>query len=465
MNDLESIYAAKVLNERLSLDSVDVSGYRLEDLYKVVKINEAKVNIEFADGNVQTVEMDDTEARKLMRLQQSEESPDLKKWAASAGWDTEAAQFALEGRLNSIYNESIQMDNKGVRNSFYKEVKTITSLKDTNKLDTLTNALQEGNTNFKKHIDKLGASRGFKFITNSDAVNKVAYITFEEGAVGVGPGEAVLTLFSEGKNPSEGDIALPNGQLVELKAGAGRPGKGKTLSLIRKFNDFTKGTQLTDPIDADAANAVLDGIVNFDFTKLPAAQIRVAERVIANINSNKDIESKIKSVYKDTKGKAYFDSIKAKDGKSINEYLAEFQDQIKQRNEKEGALSNRFFDSADKNTLLTGLLMFASQPQIVKPIIEKALNSVSNNQGEVARAIAAAMQINEYHNEEKDDQKFTWFTLFNKDNFNMLTFGPFSSDYAENANRTVQDMLANINEIGISPNTGGGRGGYNLTLK
>ena len=70
MNDLESIYAAKVLNERLSLDSVDVSGYRLEDLYKVVKINEAKVNIEFADGNVQTVEMDDTEARKLMRLQQ-----------------------------------------------------------------------------------------------------------------------------------------------------------------------------------------------------------------------------------------------------------------------------------------------------------------------------------------------------------------------------------------------------------
>ena len=233
----------------------------------------------------------------------------------------------------------------------------------------------------------------------------------------------------------------------------------------RKFYDFTKGTQLTDPIDADAANAVLDGIVNFDFTKLPAAQVRVAERVIANINSNKDIESKIKSVYKDTKGKAYFDSIKANDGKSINEYLAEFQDKIKQRNEKEGALSNRFFDSADKDTLLTGLLMFASQPQIVKPIIEKALNSVSNNQGEVARAIAAAMQINEYHNEEKDGQKFTWFTLFNKDNFNMLTFGPFSSDYAENANRTVQDMLTNINEIGISPNTGGGRGGYNLTLK
>jgi len=465
MNDLEKIYAAKVLNENISLDSVDVSGYRLEDLYNVVKINEAKVSIEFADGNVQTVEMDDTEARKLMRLQQSEESPDLKEWAAAAGWDTEAAQFALEARLNSIYNESIQMDNKGVRNSFYDEVKSLTSLKNANKLDTLANALKEGNTNFKKHIDKLGASRGFKFVTNSDAVDKIAYITFEEGAVGVGPGEAVLTLFSEGKNPSEGDIALPNGQLVELKAGAGRPGKGKTLSLIRNFNKFTQASQLTDPVNADTANAVLEGIVNFDFSNLPVAQQRVAERVIANINSDQDIESKIKSVYKDTKGKAYFDNIKAKDGKSVNEYLAEFQDQIKQRNEKEGALSNRFFDSADKDTLLKGLLMFASQPDVVKPIIEKALDSASGNQGEVAKAIAAAMQINEYHNEEKDDQKFTWFTLFNKENFNMLTFGPYSNDYPENAARTVQDMLSNINEIGISPNTGGGRGGYNLTLK
>jgi hypothetical protein len=47
----------------------------------------------------------------------------------------------------------------------------------------------------------------------------------------------------------------------------------------------------------------------------------------------------------------------------------------------------------------------------------------------------------------------------------MLTFGPYSNDYLENAARTVQDMLSNINEIGISPNTGGGRGGYNLTLK
>ncbi len=465
MIDLEKIYAVNVLNENISLDSVDVSGYRLEDLYNVVKVNEAKVSIEFADGNVQTVEMDDTEARKLMRLQQSEESPDLKEWAASAGWDTEAAQFALEARLNSIYNESIQMDNKGVRNSFYDEVKSITSLKNSNKLDTLANALKEGNTNFKNHIDKLGASRGFKFITNSEAVGKIAYITFEEGAVGVGPGEAVLTLFSEGKNPSEGDIALPNGQLVELKAGAGRPGKGKTLALIRKFNEFTKSGQQTDSVDADAANAVLNAIVNFDFTNLPAPQQRVSGRVIANINNNTDIESKIKAVYKDTKGKAYFDNIKANDGKSINEYLAEFQDQIKQRNEKEGALSNRFFDSADKDTLLKGLLMFASQPEVVKPIIEKALNSVSSNQGQVARAIAAAMQINEYHNEEKEDQKFTWFTLFNKENFNMLTFGPFSNDYAENANRTVEDMLTNLNEIGISPNTGGGRGGYNLTLQ
>jgi hypothetical protein len=109
--------------------------------------------------------------------------------------------------------------------------------------------------------------------------------------------------------------------------------------------------------------------------------------------------------------------------------------------------------------------MFASQPNVVKPIIERALNASGSNRGQVAKAIAAAMQINEYHNEEKEGQKFTWFTLFNKDNFNMLTYGPFTNSYEENANRTVQDMLTNIDNIAISPNTGGGRSGYNLTLK
>ena len=446
-------------------ESTTPRDQRLEDLYDVVKLNEAKVSIVYDDGKVQTAQMDDAEARKLMRLQQADASTDLKKWAASAGWDTEAAQFALQSRLNSIYNESIQMYNTGVRNAFYREVKSLIDLKNGNKLYTLENALREGKTNFKKHIDKLGSSQNFRFVTDSGAVDKIAYITFEEGAVGVGPGEAVLTLFSEGRNPDEGDIALPNGQLVELKAGAGRPGKGKTLALIRKFNEFTKLSQLTDPINADDANVVLSTISNFNFSVLPAIQQRVTDRVVKNINSNMDLEAKIKAVYKDTKGKKYFESIKTEDGKSVNDYLANFQDQIKQRNEKEGALSSRFFDSAEGDTLIQGLMMFASQPNVVKPIIERALNASDSNRGQVAKAIAAAMQINEYHNEEKEGQKFTWFTLFNKDNFNMLTYGPFTNSYEENANRTVQDMLTNIDSIAISPNTGGGRGGYNLTLK
>ena len=438
---------------------------KLEDLYDVVKFNEAKVSIEYEDGNVQTARMDDTEARKLLRLQQTDISTDLRVWAASAGWDTEAAQFALQSRLNFIYNKSIQMDNTGVRNAFYREVKSLIDLKNGNKLYTLENALREGKTNFKKHIDKLGANQNFRFVTDSGAVDKIAYITFEEGAVGVGPGEAVLTLFSEGRNPDAGDIALPNGHLVELKAGAGRPGKGKTLALIRKFNEFTKSSQLTDPINEDDANVVLNTISNFNFSVLPAIQQRVTDRVLKAINSNMDLEAKIKAVFKDTKGRKYFENIKTEDGKSVNDHLASFQDQIKQRNEKEGALSSRFFDSAEGDTLIQGLMMFASQPEVVKPIIERALNNSGSNRGQVAKAIAAAMQINEYHNEEKEGHKFTWFTLFNKDNFNMLSLGPFTNNYEENANRTVQDMLTNIDSIAISPNTGGGRGGYNLTLK
>ena len=42
---------------------------------------------------------------------------------------------------------------------------------------------------------------------------------------------------------------------------------------------------------------------------------------------------------------------------------------------------------------------------------------------------------------------------------------PFTASYKENIERTINDMINSSNDISISPNTGGGRGGYNLTLR
>ncbi len=449
----------------------------LEDLYSGIAgkpvqprkhlnvLGEAKVTIDYGQGNVQAIEMPDEEAKKLLRLSKSEETEDYKLWAVSAGWDTEAAQFALDNRLKSIYSEAIQLDNKGVRDVFHDEVIRLTELKNKNKLNVLEGALKSGLTNFKRHIERLAASQGFKLIANSDALDNIAQITFEEGSVGVGPGEAVVTLFSEGKNPDEGDIILPGGELVELKAGAGRAGKGKTLALIRKFNEFIKSNKDRTPLDEVRVNTVMDSIINNDFSQAPASSQGVIERVQRSIRDIDDIEVKVKAVYKDI-NKNYFQSIVDSKGISVVDYIKEFINQIKVNNEKEGGSANRFFATVDINTLLQGLSLFASSPDEATPVIQNALKQNMNvDQGAVARAIAAAMQIVEYHNEEKESQKFTYFTLFNKDSFNMLTLGPFTSSYKENVTRTINDMIKHIDGIAISPNTGGGRGGYNLTLK
>ena len=315
----------------------------LEDLYNGIAgkpvaqrkhlnvLGEAKVTIDYGQGNVQSVEMADEEAKKLLRLSKSEETEDYKLWAVSAGWDTEAAQFALDNRLKSIYSKTIQLDNKGVRDTLHEEISMITNLKDKGELNVLSSALKSGLTNFKRHIEKLAASRGFRFITNSSALDNIAQITFEEGSVGVGPGEAVVTLFSEGKNPDEGDIVLPNGELVELKAGAGRAGKGKTLSLIRKFNDFIKSNKGRAPLDKDRVNSVMSAIANNDFSQAPTSSQGVINRVLKSIKDIDDIELKVKAVYKDI-NKSYFQSIVDDQNISVIDHIKEFVDQIKANN-------------------------------------------------------------------------------------------------------------------------------------
>ena len=75
-------------------------------------------------------------------------------------------------------------------------------------------------------------------------------VAFTEGNISVGKGEVLITLFTEAKNPKKkGDLVLPpydkSAIEIELKAGAGRPGKTGTWERITAFENMLKGKMET----------------------------------------------------------------------------------------------------------------------------------------------------------------------------------------------------------------------------
>ena len=454
---LEKVYKNRVRGKVLQQQHLNVSGV----------LDEARVTIEFDDGNIKEVELDQDEARKLLRLGRQDSSIGvINDWVESGGWDSPSAIYNLSVRINDIYAKSIQLDNAGVREEFYDEVERLTRLKNSNRLSDLKQALNKGTANFLRVIEKLGAKYDLKLVTNKKAVEAISQVTFEEGAVGVGPGEAVLTLFSEGRNPSEGDIALPDGSLVEVKSGAGRAGKGKTLSLIRNFNKFAKLQAKEANIDENIIITVFNAIKDYEFNVTPAQQ-RVIDRVIGNIdNDSYDIETKLKLVERDVRGRGYFEDIKDSKGISVTRYLADQKEELKMRDAGEAIITNNFFSKADREQLISGLSKFSSEPDAAVKIINFFLDQ--SGEAEVkGRKIAAGFQIAEYFKEEDEKgQGFNYFLFFNKDNFNMVTIGPFEGrTYLNYATDAIQKLFELGDNITISPNTGGGRGGYNLTIK
>lgn len=122
---------------------------------------------------------------------------------------------------------------------------------------------------------------------------------------------------------------MPDGSLVEVKSGAGRAGKGKTLSLIRSFNKFAKLQAKEANIDENIIITVFNAIKDYEFNVTPAQQ-RVIDRVIGNIdNDSYDIETKLKLVERDVRGRSYFEDIKDSKGISVTRYLADQKEELK----------------------------------------------------------------------------------------------------------------------------------------
>jgi hypothetical protein len=464
MNDLEKIYAAKVLNENISLDSVDVSSYRLEDLYNVVKINEAKVTIEFDGGNVKTVEMDNERARKLFMLSDIEDNTTpLLEWISEAGWNTEDAQSLLNPKLNAIYKEGIQLANSQVRKEFYEQIQSLTKRK--KNLNILREVLNKGAVDDIYSYLNTKLSSDYPLLVGEDVLKQIGQLAFAEGAVGVGPGEVLISLFTEGKNPDKGDIVLPDGDEVELKASQGRPGKSRVAGLVKRFEKFIQqGHEVVElsPNEINAAKQAIEALK----PKVQSPTNKIGRAILDAINSfdpnNIDSVEYVASFIVGSKPRAGV--IQKLDPQAYNT-LESIGKQVATNKAGASKRGKAWFSTANDQQLIEGLSLFASddKQQVAKQIISKGLQQgKSMDRVDLALSIAMTFQIAEYYDELK--QKFNYYTLFNKDSGLIVSWGPFSDDYVTNAINILNNILSNRDKIVISADSGG-RTGYNLSIK
>tara|TARA_R110000744_G_scaffold174861_1_gene293626 strand:- start:789 stop:2159 length:1371 start_codon:yes stop_codon:yes gene_type:complete len=452
--------------------------WSLEDIYKkqvrgnipprkhLSVLGEAQVTIEFDDGNKKIVDMDDKHARKLLKLSDQAETNEVQKWIESGGWDSADAQSLLTNQLNTIYTETIQLNNAGIREQFYEQVKELTDLKNNGRLHILQEALESGQISDIYLYLNTKLKSMFPVLVNVESLKRIGNIGFSEGAVGVGPGEALLTLFTEGSNPARGDIELPNGDEVELKAGEGRPGKTRVAGLVRNFENFTKEQYVKAEIDPGLVNNAKDAltkILNYEFN-IPETSVPKIEEVKQVIkNHSLSVEEIAKSIATRLKGASYWGQVTDAQGNEARSVIIKLAELVNQNNAGNTKRAKEFFRTATPEGLVEGLSKFSSRPKIAIPIIKRGLRAGGNrDRGDLALAIAMAFQITEYYDELK--QKFVYYTLFNKKDGLLVTWGPFTGNYEEDANRTLDNIMKSFDSVKVSADSGG-RTGYNLAIK
>jgi len=450
-------------------------------------LGEALVTIEFGDkdkkrgldaghsGHKKVVELDDIKARKLLKLSDQEERGEIAKWIESAGWDSADAQFLLSQKLSTIYTNTIQLTNQGVRDDFYEQVNRLTELKNSGRINILRDALNDGSVDIYTHINE-ALKEHFPLLVTKKSLEQIGQIGFAEGAVGVGPGEALLTLFTEGVNPEKGDIVLPNNDEVELKAGEGRPGKTRVAGLVRNFEKFSTGEYKEEEIPPDwvkSAERALKEIMELGTELLENPQYSVSSGpiniIVGIIRDQKlSVEEKSKKL-RNKLGARYWDSAVDGRGQKAKDVIVALGEKVAHNSVKNTIRTKDFFRQAGEDgppyeRLVDGLSKFSHRgdEEEIKGIIRENINfgkRVTSNIEEVALAIAMAFQITEYYDELP--HKFTYYTLFDKYNGNLVTWGPFESDYVTNLTRTLNNIFQSLHLLDISADSGG-RTGYNL---
>ena len=484
--------------------SESVNGYVAPRRHLRV-LGEALVTIEFGDkkvdkddnvilkaghsGHKKVVELDDIKARKLLKLSDQEERGEIPKWIESAGWDSEDAQFLLSQKLSTIYTNTELLTNQGTRDEFYEQIARLTKLKNSGRINILREALVMGEVDIYTYINTKLRDQ-FPLLVRVESLEQIGQIGFAEGAVGVGPGEALLTLFTEGVNPETGDIVLPNNDEVELKAGEGRPGKTRVAGLVRNFEKFSAGEYKEEEIppelvkNAERALQVIEkrgtdllkdetkvkahGAINEVLGIIRSNKYKTVEQKVAKLKKG---DAKTPAPYEGPLFQAYwFDH--DNEGVQARDHISQLRKLVKHNAVKNTIRTKDFFrqagdDGPPYERLVDGLSKFSHRgdEEEIKGIIRDNIDfgkRVTPNIEEVALAIAMAFQITEYYDELPG--KFTYYTLFDKYNGNLVTWGPFESDYVKNLTKTLNNIFQSLHLLDISGDSGG-RTGYNLGWK
>ena len=248
MNDLEKIYAAKVLNENISLDSVDVSGYRLEDIYNKQILNEeVKVVFTTADGKKETFNLEDSYGKVIARQIRLNQDP---------GFDDNVKSLFVQGDWVSKKKQ------QGIARSRYKDI-VIKSQYDEGV--ALTNYLANNKEKLLKLSD-LPIAKVFSFpqaiasklpreFVNPELnvfIQNVHYHVVPKASTGVGLGEGTFSIFGTATKGSSGDLQW-DGSEVEIKTNGVGKGSGAILGGDGNINE------ITDRLEAKSDYINLDG--------------------------------------------------------------------------------------------------------------------------------------------------------------------------------------------------------------
>ena len=226
-------------------------------IYKPQKtLNEAMINIEFDDKSISpdpvTLSLKDIYAKRILgnaRVLSVELKADIEKWIQAGGWNSPES-LNQASTILSIIQEVYDTTDENVVIKLQTAIRAL--IENKSKLQSYTYSILEKSSKFYNFFyNTIRQIPEAKIFAEQQFMDSLTYIKFDEGGVGVGPGELFTTFFSECENPETGDLILPNGIEIELKGstkpskekatpGGGRPGKqaadraGKAMKNINK---------------------------------------------------------------------------------------------------------------------------------------------------------------------------------------------------------------------------------------
>jgi hypothetical protein len=241
---LSDVYSEQVVrdNNATTLESRPKEWRSLSDVYTEA----ATVTIKFS-GEDNTTEkpyvftLSDVYAREVLRHASFSENDLYKKitdWAAAGKWSKYGVKRISE-QINSILIDVFPdiINNPEEIKKIANEIDLIMKFKESKPFakfiipkDTQGAPAKDPEGNLLPPEDdlfKLFTIEGVTILGDSKFISALCQIDFAEGKVGVGPGEAAITLFTEATNPTKGDLETEDTGVVELKGTNGRIGKGR----------------------------------------------------------------------------------------------------------------------------------------------------------------------------------------------------------------------------------------------